>query len=1039
MPTLRQLTCNVEWAGSRLPLQEYHTIYADGYVETLIAVPMDGVYQCNRNRRNLEIPDEYTSRKKVEVDFVVRQKEELLWDGTFEGKQWRFEKVKIVPDSRVEVSERPPHDGEYVGTIEVVVLRCHPSDKQPIIANETSSDESSDGNEPSMPGRFDGVSDPQPVSKSKSKSGCRVQPFGLDGGRDDWGPPPPPLDEPKMGKIEMTSENTGTWNPVGQEPKSSNALEETKRWDKRSESRDHFNSDFQKRGSPAGSQRGRSRQSRSTTDQENTPPLNLRGGGPGSYSISSSEAMRYWNGGPPALKEWTQGDASSKGHGGPAAAFDPWTANLPTGDFTNEAKHKPQTQMGAWGIGNETKSKPGSKKGSKRDSVVSRKPDPVPVTWGESNDQDQGKKDDWGGNDNQDQGNNAEDWGAPEDTGNGGNNWRGAGNDNAQNNDEWNAGGDQSQEKIDDWNNNGSASGWDAPKKDGKKDDGAWDPPNGTFNRKNDDWGGSKIDDTKQKDEWGATTGNDFQQGNSWGGDTGQQTDTWGGDDTKQVTTGAKDPEKANKPTSNQQAASGGKGGSILSFGNSRAKGSKSAWKAGSQGKPASVGTKATSATLEKKPLSFNWLKPSLEKVSNASGPPVTVKTVSVPGGWGLPVASSKLEEPRPVAPQVLPIFSISTPPKPKPYWSKWRNPNTSVEAEKEEEHAPSPEEVEEPVYNVPADVARRNMMSHQVRPGRPAAYTHKRNKPKYMDTHESPYAVFLFKYRDKEIIEHMLKKTITEPEVDEKARLASLSKQELLDELMKTKSKLSVAESDSSGQATFVKTLDEKLSKFETSKEEVPAVGDWVNTTSPTDGQGIVNIGAWRNNDTQNGDGGGDSGNGNETSNTDGGGWGGNGNSNDNTNSNGGESWRGNGDSKASGNSDWTNNGGGEASNRAAENGNDGNDWHNTDRKNGKDKEDENGWGGNDNGGSGDWSNNNGDTKTGDAWSNNSSGETKAADDWGNDKGGDSWDNNRGGGDGGWGGNEDKKDKGNDNAGKTSWGTDAGGEGGEGGGGGGW
>lgn len=56
---------------------------------------MDGVYQCNRNRRNLEIPNEGTSRKKTEVDFIVRQKEELLWDGTFEGKQWRFEKVQI--------------------------------------------------------------------------------------------------------------------------------------------------------------------------------------------------------------------------------------------------------------------------------------------------------------------------------------------------------------------------------------------------------------------------------------------------------------------------------------------------------------------------------------------------------------------------------------------------------------------------------------------------------------------------------------------------------------------------------------------------------------------------------------------------------------------------------------------------------------------------------------------------------------------------------------------------------------------------------
>lgn len=39
MPTLKQLTCNVEWTGSKLPLREYHTIYADGYVETYIPVP----------------------------------------------------------------------------------------------------------------------------------------------------------------------------------------------------------------------------------------------------------------------------------------------------------------------------------------------------------------------------------------------------------------------------------------------------------------------------------------------------------------------------------------------------------------------------------------------------------------------------------------------------------------------------------------------------------------------------------------------------------------------------------------------------------------------------------------------------------------------------------------------------------------------------------------------------------------------------------------------------------------------------------------
>ena len=145
-------------------------------------------------------------------------------------KKFSIAKVKFpAPDSNVEDSERPPHDGEYVGTIEVVVLRCHPSDKQPIIADETTtSDESSDRNGPSIPRGFDGANDSQPESKPRSKSGCRAQVIGLDGAWDDWGPPPPPLDEPKKGKIEMSSENTGTWNPVGQEFKSSNALEKTK-------------------------------------------------------------------------------------------------------------------------------------------------------------------------------------------------------------------------------------------------------------------------------------------------------------------------------------------------------------------------------------------------------------------------------------------------------------------------------------------------------------------------------------------------------------------------------------------------------------------------------------------------------------------------------------------------------------------------------------------------------------------------------------------------------------------------------------------
>lgn len=94
-------------------MQEHNTIYADGYVETYIAVPssptpfsirlqsqgfiapglamfvfIDGLYQCNRNRTNLKIPN--GSNAQTEIDFVVRQREEAMPDGTFRGKLWRF-------------------------------------------------------------------------------------------------------------------------------------------------------------------------------------------------------------------------------------------------------------------------------------------------------------------------------------------------------------------------------------------------------------------------------------------------------------------------------------------------------------------------------------------------------------------------------------------------------------------------------------------------------------------------------------------------------------------------------------------------------------------------------------------------------------------------------------------------------------------------------------------------------------------------------------------------------------------------------------
>lgn len=114
-------------------------MYGDGYVQTFVAVPsfstpfsvhlqskgyiareyrrihpkeylmdpdiplaglamfvyMDGEYQCNRNRQNLKIPNETTTPRQTEIDFRVRQKEEVQPDGTFAGSQWKFRELNV--------------------------------------------------------------------------------------------------------------------------------------------------------------------------------------------------------------------------------------------------------------------------------------------------------------------------------------------------------------------------------------------------------------------------------------------------------------------------------------------------------------------------------------------------------------------------------------------------------------------------------------------------------------------------------------------------------------------------------------------------------------------------------------------------------------------------------------------------------------------------------------------------------------------------------------------------------------------------------
>ncbi|KAF1840627.1 uncharacterized protein K460DRAFT_349316 [Cucurbitaria berberidis CBS 394.84] len=146
MPSLRDLNCSIELCDSQQALQEFGTIYRDGFVETFVAVPsrpqpfsvhltsnkfiapglsmyvfIDGVYQCNRNRQDLKLRKPSDSRSLV--DFRVRQKEEKQQDGSMVAREWTFEKLNSASaDDAPDLCS--PSILDNIGCIEIIVLRC---------------------------------------------------------------------------------------------------------------------------------------------------------------------------------------------------------------------------------------------------------------------------------------------------------------------------------------------------------------------------------------------------------------------------------------------------------------------------------------------------------------------------------------------------------------------------------------------------------------------------------------------------------------------------------------------------------------------------------------------------------------------------------------------------------------------------------------------------------------------------------------------------------------------------------------------------
>lgn len=746
----------------------------------------------------------------------------------------------IASNANVGADESAPYDGEYVGTIEVVVLRCLPADYDASSTSSTAYSSSSDRSySGSMPenGQVDGATDVglRPENQQRPEG----FPFGLDGlwndpipeqgnkkEKDPWDWPSfSPVaeesnkDKPSSSKVdaikekfEFTSAKTGVHKPMTK-------VSATKK-------------SASKAGSHAGSDRSRSRRGISEYVAHQPIDVQMRGGGPGSYSVSSYQGSKHGSGHrSPVIVNVYNGMGNASGVGGrapsgqPAKAVDSWTANI---DIPQATEGEPNTKekVDAWNTG-------GAMPGGWGDSNDQKKNDNA---WESPADQAQGNNDDWntsgneaqGADDSWNTGGNAADWDTPK--------------DDAPANDTWD-------------NNAGQASDWDQPKDDGAaKNGGGWNDTTAQTNDNGDDTWNNDVE-TKNADTGNGNWNNDTRQDDAWGGNNENEADkpdedwnTGNGDNTQQNDAWENAPGDAftSKPPAEKQGNKKGKGGASP-------KGSKT----GSAEKPASAKSQAASnkSKADNKELK-SVLKKKTDEPNNQSDPnkaseaqksPKGGKKDSAPGAWSPTLGSSKKEKASqkaaskkgtPAASAAPKILSMSPPPKSQPYWSTWNLPSEPPPAPPPPPPPPPP--AEGPLYTLPSTLVAQKRTSHQVRPGLAAAYTHKVRTPRYMDDYESPYAVFRFYYRSREAINEILGLALEDAE---EARLKSLSKAELIEEILNSKdggSRLSSAKisykSNPKGQSQGVKgsKLQEQLSKLETSKAPTPEkVGGWLKSTN--------------------------------------------------------------------------------------------------------------------------------------------------------------------------------------------------------------
>ncbi|KAL9005778.1 MAG: hypothetical protein Q9188_001444 [Gyalolechia gomerana] len=796
MPSLKQLTCNVECSapGPSLPLQEYGTTYSDGLVETYIAVPpvptpfairlksdgyiapglsmfvyIDGVYQCNRGRSNLKIPDSTTQKRQTNIDFVVRQKEEPIRGGSFFGSQWIFGKLEEEPNVFGPVLGPK---AEYMDTIEVVVLRstglqrakapdASVSEKHPMAFAAKSTNrgepESAEDSLSDLGGLFDGPSD-------ENKRRSHVMPFGGDMAWDD--------------DHRHEQDRPGhSWNTSS---RSENQQQNTSK------------------------PRGRSG---SVLSQAATPAIIINVNQPAAASPSPWPTVegQPWNtAGASGKDSWASTPVAQK-------IDDSWQTWIkgspkPQGSLQNSQQSSSSSSSGA----KDKNSNGGSHRGASDRRGRSSHAQSVPGGWNTGNENQQAQDNGRGWND---QGGKSANWNAPQTSPQQGNsNWNNNAKDSSYNHSDgngWNNNGKDDGGHQDNWNtgggnnNNQGDGGWANGGNNNNQDDSGW--ANGS---NNDNWNAGQND----QGNWGSNGNQDAGDGNAdqnndqgddgWNGngqndnnydqgnnryDSGNYNDS--GNHWNNVNTGAQEPQASAGQDWNTSGNNHGDWGKTAGVGDKlpATGGAFDPTKPRSHG--ASFGKAKSAVTSLSKQASINsaarksgW-PPFGPNNRNKAEPANTIpKSFGPPGAWPeMPQAAagsgSSKDAPNPLT---------------KPY-------HVTLDVAGNPRLPPALRSARAPTPPLPPTAG----LSFRVHRGEPALYQHKVASPKYIDTHDKPYAVFIFRYRTKDIVEQMLNISIPPSEDVEKAKLANLSKEELIAEVIKTKSRMG-SKADSSSTSSL-------------------------------------------------------------------------------------------------------------------------------------------------------------------------------------------------------------------------------------------